>query len=354
VSIASIDVIVGGQFGSEAKGHVTKRVLEVGLEDPYRMVNVRVAGPNAGHCVLNNMGQKFALRSIPVGAVYDRVDLLIAPGSEIEPAVLWDEFDTLTSAGHSLTGRLFVHEEATILTPEHQWREQGMQERMGSTGKGIGACRADRIMRRAERVKDNLIFTDMCRERGIAVINDDQMYRVLYAGSAVVIEGTQGYGLGLHAGYYPQCTSSDTRAVDFLAMAGLDSTFARVYTPWVVARVHPIRVAGNSGPLRGETSWEELGLPTELTTVTKKVRRVGEWDRDLVNNAIRANGPQSIVALTMFDQRVPSIAGANAQPDSMYPSEWTDDARRILNEYKADVNAPIRLVTTGEDTAVWL
>ena len=49
-------------------------------------------------------------------------------------------------------------------------------------------------------------------------------------------------------------------------------------------------MAGNSGPLKGETSWEELGLEPERTTVTNKVRRVGDWDPELLEEAIRANG----------------------------------------------------------------
>jgi adenylosuccinate synthase len=129
----------------------------------------------------------------------------------------------------------------------------------------------------------------------------------------VIIEGTQGYGLGLHTAFYPQVTSSDCRAIDFLAMAGI--------SPWaedvrldvlLVARVFPIRVAGNSGPLRGETSWSDLDLPEERTTVTNKVRRVGQWDEALVMEALVANGggdfhPDVKVALTMLDQLHPEM-----------------------------------------------
>lgn len=352
MNIHSIDVIVGGQFGSEAKGHVTKRVMEWRRGDGERVVNVRVAGPNAGHCVLDHNGVKFALRSVPVGAVYSDVTLLVAPGSEIEPAVLFDEVRVLLEAGHGIAGRMYIHGEATVLTTQHQQTEVGMQERMGSTGKGIGAARADRIMRTAKRVKDSEFLVGMLATYGIGIVGDDEMY-ALYDGAAVVVEGTQGYGLGMHAGYYPQCTSSDCRAVDFLAMSGLDPTFTEDYVPWVVARVHPIRVAGNSGPLKGETSWEDLGLDQEFTTVTKKVRRVGEWDKDLVNAAIRANGPQVRVALTMFDQRVPEAAGLNARYVEDWPEEWMA-VRATLDGYRRDLHAPIWLVTTSPDTAVWI
>src|SRR5262249_37479630 len=64
----------------------------------------------------------------------------------------------------------------------------------------------------------------------------------------------------------------------------------------------PIRVAGASGPLLGETTWEhiaaEAGLAPghkEYTTVTKKVRRVGHFDDALVRRAIQVNQPSRIV-----------------------------------------------------------
>jgi len=136
----------------------------------------------------------------------------------------------------------------------------------------------------------------------------------LQIGGTVIIEGTQGYGLGSHAGYYPHCTSSDCRAIDFLAMAGIPpwSMFARNLEIVIVYRVHPIRIAGNSGPLKGETTWEKLGIPDEFTTVTKKVRRVGAWDADLAHRAFLANGGNSMAvrtALMFTDYQWPEMRG---------------------------------------------
>jgi hypothetical protein len=109
---------------------------------------------------------------------------------------------------------------------------------------------------------------------------------------SVIIEATQGYGLGLHAGWYPKCTSRDVRAIDALAEVGISPWQPGVdrVLVWVVFRPFPIRVAGDSGELRNETSWDDLGLPPEYTTVTQKVRRVGMWDPDLARQALWANG----------------------------------------------------------------
>jgi adenylosuccinate synthase len=101
-------------------------------------------------------------------------------------------------------------------------------------------------------------------------------------------------------------------------MAGIDPTRCSVtITNWVVCRVFPIRVAGNSGPMKNERTWEELGLPLERTTVTQKVRRVGDWDLDLVKRAVQANGGhQAKVVITMLDQIIPELATMPHDPES--------------------------------------
>ena len=351
----TLDIIVGGQFGSEAKGHVTKKVLQMRRTFGYAAegdyVNIRVAGPNAGHCVRDERGVKFALRTIPVGAVLPGVDLVIADGSEVDPSVLFTEWTELQEAGHNLKGRLFVSGEATVLTPDHRTAEAGMQAWMGSTGKGIGACRADRIMRTAHRVIDDEALVGLIHEMGGQVFNGGQPFNM--DDKSVVIEGTQGYGLGLHAGFYPQCTSSDCRAIDFAAMAGLNPWDAEWFTPWVVARVYPIRVAGNSGPLKGESSWEDLGLPQEFTTVTKKVRRVGDWDADLIAAALAANGRHAHLAITMLDQKFGSVQGLDNTYNPGADVDLGPEVREFLENLEGITRYP-SLVTTGEDTGVWL
>jgi adenylosuccinate synthase len=350
----SLDVIVGGQFGSEAKGHVTKRVIDrIQHHDDLPVVNVRVAGPNAGHCVRDERGNKFALQSIPVGAVYPNINLHVAPGSEVDFNVLEREINTLLDAGHVVAGRMTVSPEATILTDRHVSQEVGMHEKMGSTGKGIGACRADRIMRKANRVGDSPGWVAWLESHGIHVGEFD------YHDHHVIIEGTQGYGLGLHAGHYPQCTSSDTRAIDFCAMAGINpwDTWQYNFNIWVVARVYPIRVAGNSGPLKGETTWESLNLPVEHTTVTKKVRRVGEWDAELVNAALDANGrSRTRLAITMVDQKFGFMQGISADTEAdlhLTHDQW-GQLRDYLAGIRVDLQHEIDLITTGEDTGVWI
>lgn len=335
-----VTVVVGAQFGSEGKGAICAHLgKDMGSND----VAVRVAGPNAGHTAYDSDGVEWKLRAVPVAAVTSPdCRLHIAAGSEIDPGVLDREIRQLQNAGHNVTDRLTIHPSATILTDRHQSveRESGLVGAIGSTGKGIGAARADRIMRQAATA------------RAIPYLEPHMQVPDFSLFQNVVVEGTQGYGLGLHTEYYPQVTSSDCRAIDFLAMAGispwsLDITSFHVR---LVARVYPIRVAGNSGPLNDETTWADLGLPEEHTTVTHKVRRVGKWDEGLVKQAIKANGggsyhPQVTLALTMLDQMYPEIRDQ---------TKLTDPALAFVEDIEDDLETSIELVGTGPQTVVEL
>lgn len=351
----ALHVVVGGQFGSEAKGHVTHRIIRHSKANPgRRIVNVRVAGPNAGHTVITDSGQPLALRAIPVGAATPGADLVIAPGSEIDLSVLYSEIAACAQAGEPIDGRLMIHPEATVLTPNHIAAETNVEliRRIGSTGKGIGAARADRIMRTASRVADlDQDELDQLAAAGATVLRPDTYSRIMSGYDVTVIEGTQGYGLGLHAGFYPQCTSSDCRAIDFMAMAGLSPWQYDETTVWVALRPYPIRVAGNSGPLRGETSWRQLSLRPEKTTVTQKTRRVGTWDPQLARDAVQANGARAVrLALTMADQVDPRVEGctdSNKLLQSGPVRDWVIRARQ-------DAGAPVALVTTSANTGVFL
>ena len=344
--MSTLEVVVGGQFGSEAKGRVTLERVRAALERGQQVASMRVAGPNAGHVVIDPQGTRWAMRALPVGFVEPEVELFIAAGSEVDFEVLQQEIELAEQAGYSIRDRLFIHPQATWLEPVHRDREQSstLTAKVGSTSKGIGAARSDRIWRKASLVSDNPAFD------GLGFVSDfnELMQGELLddANFAVVIEGTQGYGLGLHAGHYPQCTSSDARAIDFLAMAGLNpwDVNPENFTIHVVIRPYPIRVAGNSGELSGETSWSDLGLEAERTTVTNKIRRVGQFDPELVRQAVRANGERCVrLHLSMADQVAPSLAGCTQFPEGFAD---TEDAAK-LDELLLQVPYLGRLISLG-------
>lgn len=366
---ARVEVVVGAQYGSEGKGHVTaQRVLHNRDELGLGVFNVRVAGPNAGHTVYSQDGQKFAFRALPVGAALgEDIICVIAAGSEIDMTVLEKEITEV--AEHFGTDnhlKLWVDAEATILTGDHIQEEQDsdLTDRLGSTAKGIGAARAQRIWRKAERVQDVPWAVALIESWGAIVGNTARMMMnpLNTPNAAIIIEGTQGYGLGLHAGAYPQCTSSDCRAIDFLAMAGINPWHPSIegLQIWIATRVYPIRVAGNSGPMKGETSWDELQLPEEHTTVTQKVRRVGEWDGELVRRAVAANGGGNGVdyvklAITMADQKYPELEG-QTNFHEFFGSGHQDheDIQEWLIGLQVETDCRVGMITTSPSTAITL
>lgn len=382
--MSKISVVVGGQFGSEGKGAIAawlarsdQQAMHHGKNHggPADVLAVRVAGPNAGHTVIGQCppncdnptdhptdGHPWKLRHVPVAAVTNPdAQLIIGAGSEIDTFVLQTEIDELDSAGYGAGARLVVDNLATVIEEEHKVAEAGMAQDGRSTGKGIGAARMERVMRSASVV----------RQLPPGFVPGDRIDTARYLQSMardpnahILIEGTQGYGLGVHTKYYPYTTSSDCRAIDFLAMAGLSPWGVEQLDVWVVFRTRPIRIAGNSGPLEGETSWKELGRPDEFTTVTNKVRRVGAWDPVLAREAIGANGggvmqghaaDNSVrVALTMADHEIPALAGKTQVHKFNSPDEEeaANQLDLLIKNHEADLRAPIALVGTGPASVI--
>lgn len=337
-------VVVGGQFGSEGKGEVAGYLSRLNYVASGQLVAVRVAGPNAGHTVSDpRTGDSIALRQLPVAAVtHPQAQLVIAAGSEVDPEVLEREIQLLDDEyGLKVRDRLLIDPAVTMIDREYLLTEQEMATQGRSTGKGIGAARAARLMRSARTHGRG----PLPGRGGVtaAIIRDE-----LAQGADVIVEGTQGYGLGLHTPYYPYTTSSDCRAIDFLAMAGLSPWAPEVetLTVWVVIRNRAIRIAGDSGPLDEETTWAGLGLEAELTTVTRKPRRIGGFMPELVRAAVLGNGGPSKdvkVAMTHLDHEFPELTvnGYGVASD-----EWSA-AVRWLGEREEEIGARIRLVSVG-------
>lgn len=347
--MGKLQVVVGGQFGSEGKGMMAGYLAA----REAQLMAVRVAGSNAGHTVWghNRAGvlERYQLRHLPVAAVTNRRALLaLAAGSELEIPVLKRELDRLMADRFGVDDRLIIDGQATIVTMAHQEREASWIG-TGTTGKGIGAARADRAMRAATIYRDlDHFLMNLPKGEDVA----EQAHLWMGQGGTVMIEGTQGYGLGLHAGYYPYCTSSDCRAVDFMAMAGISPWAPEVddLEIWIVFRVHPIRIAGNSGPLVGETSWENIGVPEEYTTVTKKVRRVGQWDPELATKALWANGGNSgsvHIALTFADYLVPEVHGRDDH-QALYETGLIGHIEKLETE----LDFEIELIGTGPHSVI--
>jgi adenylosuccinate synthase len=327
-----VSVVIGGQFGSEGKG---KTALEIVRRDPTVAAAVRVGGTNSGHTAVGRDQRTYTLRQLPAAAIDRNVPVILPPGSYIDLAILQEELGQLGFGPEKIA----ISPMARIITSAHrEWeRTAGLGLALGSTQSGTGAAVLAMTARAARGFEIDSIQAEDIPEL-LPFLRDTTsiMRELLDRRRRIVIEGTQGFGLSLlQGGYWPKATSRDTSAAAFVAEAGLSPLDVDDVT--MVIRCHPIRVAGDSGPLVGETTWKQIategGLPQdheEFTTVTRKVRRVGRFDPDLVRRAICANQPTRIVLnhLDYLDMRVRD-RGMTAKADAFVAGIEASIERRV-------------------------
>ena len=330
----SCRVVVGGQFGSEGKGKV---VAHYALKSSEPLV-VRCGGPNSGHTIQLH-GIERVLRSVPAGVVNPDAVLLLAAGCAVNEAVFRSEIDALGLSAD----RVVVDPRAVLISEDDIEIEQSDIAAIASTASGVGAALCRRIRRRpGALVGDSPSFISRFRVQSVA----DLLHRQLERGGDVIIEGTQGFGLSLlHGAAYPYLTARDTTAAAFASEAGVSPLDVTDVT--MVIRTFPIRVGGNSGPLDNEISWAEIarrsGAPREVpefTSVTRRLRRVGEFDLGEVQRATRYNKPSSLAVMGL--DRLDFVNRGVDRPESL-----SGDAMAFVSSLEEATGVPVELVGTG-------
>jgi len=297
----SVWVVVGGQYGSEGKGKIAAFIT---LQEEIDIC-VRCGGPNSGHCLVDGAGKMLALRQIPTGYVRAGTRLLIPPGGLIDVDVLKRELDHLALG----PDRVGIDHRAMIIEQRDREAEQALnlRERLSSTLCGVGSAVARKVLRGDDVHLARHAAEEVRWLKPYLVDVPDEINIGIDNGKKVLVEGTQGFGLSLyHSSVYPKTTSRDTSAAGCISECGISP---RLVTDIVlVLRTFPIRVAGQqAGPMFEETSWEEIGRRSgyshpiaEYTTVTGKLRRVGNFDVELARRAVEVNRPTKL-AINFLD-----------------------------------------------------
>lgn len=334
--------VVGAQYGSEGKGSIVNKIA-----DKYQ-VHVRTGGPNAGHTIWHK-GNKFVMQTIPCGWVNPHSTLIIGRGGLIHIPTLRQELKFLRDYGIDLVNRLCIDAKTGILEDSHHEKEGGVEgllhQQIGSTGEGVGVARVAKIARNVMEFRN---FEDAASQyydlKPYLVYNTPLIlsHELIMKNKNILLEGTQGSGLSMTHGTWPYVTSSDTNAAQLAADTGIPPQYVKTL---LVARTFPIRVAGNSGPLENEISWEqlsgELGKPViEKTTVTKKVRRIGRWDMDTVLDSIIINKPSSI-ALNFIDYISPEDEGIE------FYDKLSNKSRDFIQFVEHNTGVKVSLIGTG-------
>ncbi|SRR6266498_1465421 len=291
----SLWVVVGGQYGGEGKGKISAFLTQrEGID-----ICIRCGGPNSGHSFLDTGGRTVLLRQLGTGYVRPQTRLLIPAGALIDLDVLKYELDTFGIDPK----RVGVDRNATIIeeSDKHRELEFNLRERLSSTLCGVGSAVARRALRGVDVRTAEIAARQVSWLTELITDVSEEANRALDSGKKILIEGTQGFGLSLyHSTCYPKATSRDTTAAAFLSEIGLSPLLVTEIV--LVFRTFPIRVAGfQAGPLQHEVTWEDIqresGYPfpiQEMTTVSKKLRRVGRFEWDEAKKAAVANRPTRI------------------------------------------------------------
>jgi adenylosuccinate synthase len=346
---SKFNVVTDGQWGSCGKGLIATAVADKFRPEIISTTNMA----NAGHTAVNEDGREFIAKAIPSGSALNlwREDynpyIVLGSSAAFHLPKLLEEIEHC-----QIQKQFIVHDRAGVITPDHQQAENDLKsgtKHVASTMQGCGAFLADKVMRRKtlklardyEQLhpylasnfdKINAVNPIRIQNREAIALNDpaaNQVYPsefvgpdsfplllkdLLNQGCSIVHEGSQGFSLDIHHGsHYPQCTSRSTTAVQNLSDMGLSA--ADMGDVYLVIRPYPIRVgnviennqmvgySGDAYPGQNELEWEEVarraGAPPEvmageLTTVTKRLRRVFEFSDTQLKQAVVSNGATKI------------------------------------------------------------
>jgi hypothetical protein len=142
-------IVVGSQWGDEGKG----KVVDVFSAQADFVVRYQ-GGANAGHTLVVN-GVKTVLHLVPSGVLHPKTTCVIAAGVVLDLEEVASEVSALRAAGLLQNPeQLRISDSATVLLSYHRAldaaREKALgQEKIGTTGRGIGPAYEDRASRKA-------------------------------------------------------------------------------------------------------------------------------------------------------------------------------------------------------------
>ena len=317
--------VSGLQWGDEGKG----QIVDV-LTHAFDFVVRYNGGANAGHSVYIG-DQKFALHLIPSGILNPDVVNVVGNGVVIDPAAMIEEITGLRKRGIEVGDNLRISERAHVVLPYHKVQDALFDQAMarawdgtspiGTTGRGIGPCYADKALRStAVRIADLLRPDELSNklDRIVAVknamlgalaqacgcvfepldarrIHDDcvnhanalsqhvcdsraLLNQAVTQGKRLLFEGANAALLDIDHGTYPYVTSSSSSSLGIYPGTGLPGgTVGQVIG---IVKLYTSRVGG--GPFPTELD-NELGdqireAGGEYGTTTGRPRRCGWLD----------------------------------------------------------------------------
>ncbi len=329
-------VVIGTQWGDEGKG----KIVDLLTEEVSAVVRFQ-GGHNAGHTLVID-GEKTILHVIPSGILHPNVLCLIGNGVVLEPNALLTEVVALEARGVPVRERLRISSACPLILPHHVQLDLAREEargnqKIGTTGRGIGPAYEDKAARRGLRIGDlfywqefagklnevmeyhNFMLTQYYKKPAVdfqqtldecASVAEQikpmvcDIVPVLHglreAGKNILFEGAQGALLDIDLGTYPFVTSSNTTA----GGTAVGSGFGPTYLDYVLGITKAYSTRVGSGPFPTEL-FDDIGARLakrghEFGSTTGRPRRCGWFDAVALRQAVQINSISGL-CLTKLD-----------------------------------------------------
>ena len=328
--------VIGSQWGDEGKGKIVDW-----LSERADIVVRFQGGHNAGHTLVID-GVEYKLSLLPSGIVRPNKKSIIGNGVVVDPHALIHEMDLLRGQGVEIhPDNLAIAENVSLILDVHVRTDQAREkmrgnDKIGTTGRGIGPAYEDKVARRGIRLSDmrdmellrqrvealvahhniwlsaageqpvdaNEICTELEAMRTALLDYAQPVWKLLAdaraARKTILFEGAQGVMLDIDHGTYPFVTSSNTVAGQAATGSGTGPSsvdyvlgITKAYTTRVGSGPFPTEDFGDDGNRMGERG-------REFGTVTGRKRRCGWFDAVMVRQAGLTAGITGM-ALTKLD-----------------------------------------------------
>jgi len=328
--MASLDVVLGLQWGDEGKG----KIVDV-LAGRYPAVARFQGGPNAGHSLLFG-NQSFVARSLPSGIFRPHCTNFVGGGVVLDPIEFKEECLSALKLGADARERVCISRKATLILPTHRLLDAARESaagkgKIGSTLKGIGPAYTDKAARVSLRAGDILRadFEQLWKKlksrhvaeirslgfdcnpdaedaafleaveflKGFRLVNGEYFVNEWLDGSPMLAEGAQGTLLDVDHGSYPYVTSSNTSVGG--VCTGLGVAPGRIGRVFGIFKAYCTRVGEGPFPteLFDATGEAIRAAGHEFGAVTGRPRRTGWLDLVALRYAVMINGVTDLVMM---------------------------------------------------------
>jgi adenylosuccinate synthase len=322
----SVRVIIGAQWGDEGKG----KIVDL-LGDNTPVVARYQGGANAGH-TLKFDGKTFILHLIPSGIFHSNTTCVIGNGVVIDPHKLLEEIEAVRKLGANPEKQLKISSTAHVILPYHKQLDTAREtskgdQKIGTTGRGIGPAYVHKIARTGIRMMD-LLKKELLKTKLTAILeevnsvlvhqfNQEEvqleplltdaiaageklrpyicdtgliLHKYLQKGENILLEGAQGALLDIDHGTYPFVTSSSPTSGGAATGTGLPPT--AITKVMGITKAYCTRVGNGPFPteLLDEAGDNIRNLGHEFGSTTGRPRRCGWIDLVALKYAVRING----------------------------------------------------------------